>query len=92
MTYNVSTVDLNNIEQSHRYSVESVGESQRRDIWTGFNNHSLAYQKSLYFPSFTDLLVRVHLKKCPYITRIVAVITIWKQTNEEPLKFTELID
>ena len=65
VTYNVSTVDLNNIEQSHRYSIESVRNRQGGDIWTGFNNHSLAIQKASIFPSFTDFRVRLHLKKWP---------------------------
>ena len=52
-----------NIEESHRYSIESVRNSQRGDIWTGFKNHSFAIQKVLIFPPFTDVHVRLHLKK-----------------------------
>ena len=33
---------------------------------SAFNNHSLAIQKVLNFPSFTDFHVRLHLKKWPH--------------------------
>ena len=70
-----------NIEQSHRYFIESVRNSQRGNIWTGFNNHSLAIQKALIFPSFTDFHVQLHLKKWPcYIKKSSS--GYWRETNK----------
>ena len=69
------------IEQNHRYSIESVRNSQRGDIWTGFNNHSLAIQKASIFPSFTDFRVRLHLKKWPYYIKNSSSV-YWMETNK----------
>ena len=85
VTYKVNTVGF------RRYWTESVRNSQGRDIWTGFNNHSFAIQKALISPTFTDFHVRLHLKKWPYYIKNSSS-GYQKETNEEPMKFTDFID